>query len=156
MRKPAKNRNPIKQQTSTVFSISAPTGGWNARDSLANMAPNDAIRLKNWFPTTTDCELRGGNTSHATGVTGTVESLMTYNAMSGTNEMYAADSNDIWDVTSAGAATAKSATVTNGRFQHINFGDGTNNYLIMVNGVDAPIYYNGTTFLTITGATSPS
>jgi len=155
MRRPSKNRNPVKQQTSTVFSISSPTGGWNARDSVANMAPNDAIRLKNWFPTTTDCEIRGGNTSHATGVTGTVESLMTYNAMNGTNKMYAASDSDIWDVTSAGAAVAKSATVTNGRFQNINFGDGTSNYLIMVNGVDAPIYFDGTTFLTITGVTSP-
>jgi len=156
MRKPSKNRNPIKQQTSAVFSISAPTGGWNARDSLANMSPNDAIRLRNWFPTTTDCEMRKGYASHATGITAVPQTLMAYNAMDGTNEMYAADANDIWDVTSAGAASGQSATVTNGKFQHLNFGDGTNNYLIMVNGVDSPIYYNGTTFTTITGVSSPA
>ena len=156
MRRVSKNKNPVKQQISAIYSISSPTGGWNSRDSLADMAPNDAVKLVNWFPTTIDCEIRGGNSSYATGITGNAKSLMTYNAMSGANKLFAADSNDIWDVSSSGAASAQSATVTNGAFQYTNFGDGTNNYLVMVNGVDSPIYYNGTTFTTITGATSPS
>ncbi len=156
MRQPRRSRNTAKQQVSAVFSISSPTGGWNARDSLANMSPNDAVKLLNFFPTTTDCQLRGGNSSYSTGITATTESLMVYNGMNGNNKMFAADSNDIWDVSAAGAASAQSVTVTNGRFQHVNFGDGTNNYLVMVNGVDSPIYYNGSTFTTITGASSPS
>lgn len=143
-------------QVSQPIPFPAPVGGWNARDSLASMAPDDAIELKNYFPTTTDVELRGGIEAYGTGITGVVETLAVYNAMDGTSEMYAIDDNDIWDVTSSGAASAQSATVTNGRFQWINFGDGTNNYLILVNGVDSPIYYNGTTFTTITGATSPA
>lgn len=156
MRRPQQVKNPARQQISSVFSISAPVGGWNDRDSLANMAPNDAIKLLNFFPTTTDCELRGGQEDYATGVTGTVETLAVYNAMSGTNKMFAVDSNDVWDVSSAGAASAQSTTVTNGRWQTLNFGDGTNNYLIMVNGVDAPLYYNGSTWTVITGVSSPA
>ena len=34
-------------------SIPSPIGGWNARDSLANMAATDAVTMNNWFPTPT-------------------------------------------------------------------------------------------------------
>lgn len=155
MRSPVKVKNP-RGQVSTVFSISAPTGGWNARDSIANMAANDAVKLINWFPTTTDCELRGGQTDHATGITGTVKTLAVYNQTTGLNKLYAVDDNDVWDASSSGAATAQSATVTNGKFQHINFGDGTNNWLIMVNGDDKPLYYDGSTWTSVDSGTTPA
>ena len=145
-----------QSQVSGVFSNSAPTGGWNARDSVANMSPNDAIKLINWFPTTTDVALRGGNEEYATDITGTPKTLAVYNGLNGTNKFFAIDVNDIWDISSSGAASAQSATVTDGKFQYINFGDGTTNYLICVNGVDAPLYYNGSTWTTITGATTPA
>jgi len=158
MRRPARQKGAgsPRGQTSWVQSLSAPVGGWNARDPLQEMDPKDAIKLVNWFPTTTDCVLRGGNTDYASGITGLVETLAVYNAMDGTSEMFAVDSNDVWDVSSSGAASAQSATVTNGRFQWLNFGDGTNNYLMMFNGVDSPLYYNGSTWTSITGASSPA
>lgn len=145
-----------RQQKSAVFSIQSPTGGWNARDALAEMAPTDARELINFFPRTTECELRGGYTSHATGITGTVETLAVYNQMSGTNKLFAADDNDVWDVSSSGAASAQSVTITDGKCQHLNFGDGTNNWLILVNGTDSPLYYDGSTWTSVTGATSPA
>ena len=43
-----------------------------------------------------------------------------------------------------------------GRWQWTNFGDGTNNYLIMVNGADAPLYYNGSAWTVITGVSTPA
>jgi len=49
-----------KQNTAKTASIPAPIGGWNARDSLANMAPTDAVQLVNWFPTPTDVTMRKG------------------------------------------------------------------------------------------------
>lgn len=49
-----------KQNTATTTSIPAPIGGWNARDSLANMSPTDAVQLINWFPTPTDVTMRKG------------------------------------------------------------------------------------------------
>lgn len=145
-----------RSQNSGVYSIQAPTGGWNARDSLAAMAPTDAVELLNYFPRTTECELRGGYTGHATGITGTVETLAVYNKMNGTSELFALDDNDAWDVTTAGAATAQSVTITDGQCQYLNFGDGTNNWLILVNGVDSPLYYDGTTWTSVTGATTPA
>lgn len=159
MRQALRVKSP-RGQTVQVTSYPAPVGGWNARDSLANMAPTDAVELKNWFPEATRCVLRDGQSDYATGITGTVETLAVYNPPSGSEKMFAIDSNDVWDVTSSGAATDSSAvgnpTVTNGRWQWVNFGDSSNNYLIMVNGVDAPIYWNGTAWVTITGVSSPA
>jgi hypothetical protein len=51
-----------KQNTATTTSVPAPVGGWNARDSLANMSPTDAVQLVNWFPTPTDVSMRKGYT----------------------------------------------------------------------------------------------
>jgi hypothetical protein len=49
-----------KKNTATTASIPSPIGGWNARDSLAAMAPTDAVQLVNWFPTPTDVTMRSG------------------------------------------------------------------------------------------------
>ena len=49
-----------KQNTAKTASVPSPIGGWNARDSLANMSPTDAVQLVNWFPTPTDVTMRKG------------------------------------------------------------------------------------------------
>jgi hypothetical protein len=49
-----------KQNTAKTASVPAPIGGWNARDSLANMSPIDAVQLVNWYPTPTDVTMRKG------------------------------------------------------------------------------------------------
>ena len=49
-----------KQNTAKTASVPAPIGGWNARDSLANMEPMDAVQLVNWYPTPTDVTMRKG------------------------------------------------------------------------------------------------
>jgi len=49
-----------KKFSATTTSVPAPIGGWNARDSQANMAPMDAVQLVNWFPTPTDVTMRKG------------------------------------------------------------------------------------------------
>ena len=51
-----------KKNTATTASVPSPIGGWNGRDSLANMAPTDAVQLVNWYPTPTDVTLRKGYT----------------------------------------------------------------------------------------------
>lgn len=155
MRQAIRTKSP-RAQVSEVYSQAAPVGGWNARDSWASMAPSDAITLTNWFPRTTDCVMRGGSAAYADTITGTVKTLAVYNKMDGTSEMFAVDENDVWDVSSSGAASAQSVTVTNGKFQHLNFGDGTNNWLILVNGVDKALYYDGTTWTSVDSGTSPA
>ena len=149
-----------RAQVVDVYSIPSPIGGWNAKDALAAMPEIDAFKLINWYPTATECSLRGGYSQYTTsGISDTVETLAVYNEMDGGSSMFAVSDTDVYDVSSPGAATDSSLvgnpTITDGKFQTINFGDGTANYLIMVNGVDAPIYWNGTAWVTITGVSSP-
>ena len=49
-----------KSNTSVTASITSPIGGWNARDSIAEMPATDAVTLNNFFPTPTDVQLRQG------------------------------------------------------------------------------------------------
>lgn len=156
MREALRQRAPQRQQTSNVMSYPAPVGGWNALDALAAMKPIEAIALENWFPGTSYCEIRGGSAGHATGMTGNGKTLMVYNAMSGTNTMFCTTNSGTYNVTSAGAVGASVLARTNGKHQWELFGDGTNNWLIACNGVDAPAYYDGATWTAVTGATSPA
>ena len=155
MRAPKRN-NRSRVQTSSVASIPAPIGGWNARDALADMKPKDAVALENWFPRTAYVEGRGGYTSHATGLTGNGKTLASHNALNGTSKFFAFTDSGIYDVSSAGAVGASGLARTNGKHQCVNFGDGTYNYLIGCNGVDGPAYYDGSSWLEVTDITSPA
>jgi len=53
-------RQLIQRNAASVASLPAPVGGWNARDSLANMDETDAVTLENYFPTVSSVVLRGG------------------------------------------------------------------------------------------------
>ncbi len=150
MRQPLRqnaNRMPVARGQSTP----APTGGWNARDPLTDMRPEDAVILDNYFPTAQGVELRKGFDSHATGLTGSVESLMAYQPPGSGAKLFAANNSAVYDVTSAGAIGAAEFSGLNGiRFQHVNFGNSAGNFLYLVNGTDSPRYYNGSSWTTPT------
>lgn len=156
MRQALKSKAQSRQQISQVVSYSAPVGGWNARDALANMKPHEAIVMNNWFPGTSYVEIRGGYSNHATGMTGNGKTLAVYNGLSGASKMFCLTASGTYDASSAGAVGASVAARTNGKHQWVNFGDGTNNYLILVNGVDKPLYYDGTTWTAVDAASSPA
>lgn len=145
-----------KRAVSQPVSLPAPVGGWNARDSLTSMAPNDAVTLTNWYPATTECILRSGYTKHATGITGQVETLMAYSG-GATDKLFAIAGGKVYDVTSSGAVGAAVVTgLTNSRWGYINIATSGGNFLSMANGVDAPRNYDGSTWTTpaITGVTA--
>jgi len=156
MRTPARRKTAPKAQVCQSVSYPAPIGGWNARDALAAMKPTDAITLENWFPRTSYVEIRGGYANHVTGITGAPKTLAVYNALDGTNKMFAVNATAVYDVTTAGAVGASVATVTNAQCQWLNAGNGTDNYLILCNGTDKPLYYNGTTWVSVDAASSPA
>jgi len=155
MRAPMRSKA-VRSPTTHVISTPAPLGGWNTRDGLSEMPPQDAIALDNWMPRTAYVEVRGGYEAHATGMTGTGKTLVSYNTLTGTHELYCATASGVYNVTAAGPVGSAVAVRTNGKHQTALFGDGTNNYLIMVNGVDSPLYYNGTSWVAVTGISSPA
>jgi hypothetical protein len=84
------------------------------------MAPTDAVTLDNLFPGVSSVALRGGYANHATGMSGQVETLMTYNG-GATDKMFAIASGSVYDVTSAGAVGAAVVTgLTNSRWESAN------------------------------------
>ena len=149
MLQPIKN-NAQRITTSQNVSIPAPVRGWNARDSLANMPEDFAVSLDNMFPNLTSCDLRSGYESHSTGNgTGAVETLVEY-AGPVTRKLISAAGSVIYDSSAAGGSTSIATGKTNARWQTTMMGTSGGNFLYFVNGEDAPIYYNGSAFVTPT------
>lgn len=140
----------------TSRALTAPVGGWDTRNALADMPPENAVILDNWFPETDKVTLRRGSASHATGMTGAVESLLMYTPLTGTGEMFACNGGNVYDVTAAGAVGAAVASgLSNDRFQQVQIGTAGGQFLIAMNGEDTPLLYDGTTWgnTTFTGPT---
>lgn len=148
--------NRTRAQVASGFSLPPPIGGLNARDALSNMDPKDALILDNIFPQATYVEMRAGYSSYATGMTGPVETIMQW-AGPVNSMMFAATENDIYDVTNPGAVGAAEVTsLTNGRFQWVNFSTSAGSYIVACNGADDTLNYDGSTWTTpaITNVTS--
>ncbi len=151
-----KTRPEAARQELHEFTFPAPTGGWNARDPLLGMKPNDAIVLDNYFPSTADVMLRGGHSSYATGLGSFDETMMPYSKTT-TNKLFAIAGTSIFDVSAAGAVGAAAVTgLTNARWQHVNFTTSGGAYLVLVNGTDSLYEYDGTTWTAITGVSTPA
>ena len=132
-----------KGRTATTASLAAPIGGWNARDSLAEMQPLDAVSLVNFFPTPTDVTLRKGYSKASTGITGNVETLMNYANADGTNTLFAIANGVIYNASTA-TATSVLTGLTNSKFQHCMITTAGGHFLLAVNGADPAIIYDGT------------
>lgn len=135
-RRPNRNRNKAISRT-----VPSPVGGWNTRDSLDAMDPTDAVELDNWFPTTGKVTIRKGYDAHATGVgSGNVDTLAELQSET-TQKLVACGGGAIYDATSSGAASSLGTGFSRNNWQTANF----NGRLFLVNGVDSPQDYDGTT-----------
>jgi len=131
-----------KGRTAVTTSLPAPIGGWNARDSLAEMNPLDAVQMVNFFPTPTDVTLRKGYTKTSTGITGAVLALMNYSSPS-VNKMFASNATNIYDA-STSTATVSLAGNTDGKWIHTMLTTAGGSFMPAVNGVDPMVVYDGT------------
>ena len=147
------SRSLVQHNAAQVESLPAPIGGWNARDSLANMDPMDAVTLENMFPTVSATTLRGGYTKWSTGLDGQVQSLFVYSGGATTKGFAVTDSSKLYDVTATGAVGAPVlTTLGNGNWEYTNITTSGGSYLYAVNGVHAPLLYDGTNWVSITGS----
>jgi len=133
-----------QRRTATTASVASPIGGWNARDSIANMPPLDAVTLNNFWPTPTDVQLRLGYSRFCTGITGQVNSLMNYAGVT-QQKLFAAAGTSIYDASGSTGVVVK--TITNDKLQHINVGTTGGHFMVAVNGDDAALLYDGTNWI---------
>ena len=131
-----------KGRKARTASLPSPIGGWNARDSVANMDAMDAVQMVNWFPTPTDVTLRKGYSQYSTGITGTVNSLMNYAGVS-SQQLFAAAGSRIY-LADSGTATQVVSSLSSDKFQHINISTAGGHFLVACNGVDPTLVYDGT------------
>jgi len=137
-------------------SLPAPVGGWDVLNAIADMPPENAVRLDNWFCEPDRVETRGGYTTHVTGFTDTVDTLLPYRPPSGGDKLLAASGGAIYDATTAGAVGAALATgYTSARWQYVQVTTSGGHFMLMVNGVNAAQRYDGSAFTaaSITGPT---
>lgn len=128
-------------QTATVFTLPAPTGGWNARDNLAAMPPLDAIRMINYFPEVDGVTLRKGDVLFATGLSGEVEWLFEHVGLT-SNDLLAASDSNVYDITAGGAIGGTIGTgLGNAQWQAVTYNART----FIVNGAALARDWDGTT-----------
>lgn len=149
-------RSRPQSANASVASLPAPVGGWNARDSIAAMAPTDAVTLQDWFPTTSDVMVRKGYTQYSQGLPGQVNTIMGYNAHSGSNKLFAASVSGIYDISTGGNVGAPLVTgLTSDKFIYTNFSTSAGPFLLAVNGQDGYFVFNGAVWQKVTGASTP-
>jgi hypothetical protein len=133
-------------------SIPAPTGGLNARDSLDNMHPMDAVRLTNLVPKETHLEMRKGYEVVVDSLGDACETLAVYNGET-SNDLLIAYGGKIDTLNvSTGATSTKGSGFSTDQWQTININD----KLVFVNGSDTPQEYNGTTLSAMASLSGPT
>lgn len=149
--------NAARKQTSTVKFSKPPVKGWNARDDLTDMDRDEATVLDNLIPSDTGIFLRHGYTPWVTGLPSAIQSLMEYNAPSGTPKLFGATASAIYDVSTSGAVGAAAvSSLSNGWWQHLMFATAGGTFLVIANGANSVRNYDGSSWSTpsITNVTS--
>lgn len=138
-------------------SVPAPIGGLNAVDSLAAMPAEDAVVLDNWFPLPTLVALRDGSSSWSTGLPTWVETIMPYNNKAGAESIFGISGTAVYDCSVSGAVGAAVVTaLTNARWEWMNVGTAAGAYLYAANGVDKPLFYDGSAWVKVDAVSTPA
>lgn len=136
-----------RRMRSKTATFTAPVLGLNARDPLSSMKPSDALLLDNFICRTGFIEARKGRIAHVPAIPATVETLMVYSDVSGSQSLFAAAGANIYNVTAAGALGAAVATgFTEAYWNYTQVSNLAGNFLIACNGTDDTQIYDGITW----------
>lgn len=149
------------EAASDSWSTPAPVGGWNARDSIAQMSALDAVQLDNWFPDTTQVKVRPGRVEVAELPGGNeIKTLLGVSKADGNYRRFAASENGIFDITPGGSILAPVEVVSTAFWESVQINVGGISYLWCCagDGANKVRLYNSTanTWLAMDGATVPA
>jgi len=126
-----------------ITTVTAPSGGINAFDNLAAMAPTDAIRLNNILAQPYGCTVRGGYQAHATGMVDPVESLSQWVSLAGAQKFFAFAGAQMFDITAVGPVGAPLLSgLLSDFWQSVGIANAAGTHTLMFSGHDDPILYN--------------
>ena len=154
------------QQAQTIpITTPAPWKGLNTIDPLEQMEAAYGLSLQNWIATPQGLSQRTGFRRWAWGLPAAATTLLPYNGRSSTSNRHFAVCGDvIKDITLGGDVSSGAFTVVSGlnasapywQYTQMTYSTGSTNYLAMVNGSDAPLLFNGTTWTTCAQVGSPA
>ena len=130
----------------------APTKGWVQSGNITTAGRDQAEVLDNMFPTAQGARLRGGSVNYADIGTAIVR-LMVYS--SGADDLFASTASGIYDadrIASGGAAFADVAGLGSGDWSAAQITTSAGSFLVMANGTNFPMHYNGAAFYPISTA----
>ncbi len=131
------------RQISRTTTVTSSVGGINAFDAISAMPEQDAITLRNWYPTTYGCTLRKGYVKHAGNFNGTVETMMVWKSNTGEETIFAIDGDGIYDITVVGDVVgAPQVSLTEPQVQSVILGNDAGTHLIGFNGSDNGVWYS--------------
>lgn len=127
-------------QVSRAVPRPSPTGGWNARDEIGSMRPEDAQELINWFPLQSNVVTRPGYTQLCDTATGTQVLRLIAHEVNATKKLLAATGGKIYEV-STGSASSLATGLGSNAWSSCTL----STYTFLANGVDTMKRYDGST-----------
>jgi hypothetical protein len=127
----------------------APTKGWVQSGNITTAGRDQAEVLDNLFPTAQGARLRGGSSEYAD-IGAAVVRMMVYSAT--TDDLFAATATGIFDadrIAGGGTNFADVAGQTSGDWSAAQITTAAGGFLVMVNGSDIGLHYNGAAFYPI-------
>ena len=153
----AGSANARKRPAQTVM-FPAPKAGLTENDNIANPNAEGAQALDNFYPSTDGARLRRGTELHATIDTDGTDEVRWMDAyeFGATSQLFAANATSIFDVTSPASATVEPTPVitgqSNGNYTSDQFSTAGGHFLMMVNGVDDMLGYDGSYWYNVSTA----
>ena len=131
--------------------VMAPSAGLITNMNLADvgrMIPNSASKLENFLPTHQGAKVRGGNEKYAQ-VGAACKALFSYQSGSA-EKLFAAQDNGIYDITTIAdpdvTPSAAVGSLTSGYWSFVQVETSGGDFLVGVNGADAPQEFDGTSW----------
>jgi hypothetical protein len=135
--------------------IPSPYEGWNANGNLSNMRPLQAVTMDNVFPDVTNVMLRKGSDTWIDGLADPIKSLHGWEGTGG-YKLFAATNAGVYNASTSGTFGAADIACTSGDWISTNFANSGGSFLIMVNGTDSLLKYDGSAWAAITGVSVPA
>lgn len=143
-----------RARSTAIEAWPAPRKGWVASQRIVNPDKEAAEVLDNWFPTAEGARVRRGCALYAT-LGAAVKQMAAY--ISGSQqEVFATTTAAVFDITTVADATVTPLPVirgfTSGSWSYAQFATSGGDFLVMVNGADTALLYDGTDWNPLNGA----